>query len=175
VQAGVRSIEHGNLIDEATVQVMKSHGTFYVPTLSTYAAAEDLLARGAVPGWSEEMVGKLRKVSVSGVDAIRLAKAGGVPIVFGTDLLGQEHGRQNGEFALRASVMTPLEQLQSATIVAARLMGQEAHIGQVAPGALADLIMLEGNPLESIQPLVDLAQCMRLLMQSGRVVHRQGV
>jgi imidazolonepropionase-like amidohydrolase len=170
VQAGVRSIEHGNLIDEATVQVMKAHGTFYVPTLSTYAAAEDLVATGRAPGWSDEMVAKLRKVSTRGVDAIRLAKAAGVPIVFGTDLLGQEHHRQNGEFLLRQSVMTPIEQLQAATITAARLMKQEAHIGRIVPGAYADLLMLDQNPLDDIGVMAALPNHLVMLMQSGKVV-----
>ncbi|MDP3085195.1 MAG: amidohydrolase family protein, partial [Rubrivivax sp.] len=75
VQAGVRSIEHGNLIDEATVRVMKSHGAFLVPTLSTYAALAD---EGVKLGWAPVMLDKLRSVHERGIDAVRLARAEGV-------------------------------------------------------------------------------------------------
>lgn len=170
VQAGVRSIEHGNLIDEATVEVMKAHGTYYVPTLSTYAAAEDLVASGGAPGWTDEMVAKLRKVSTRGVEAIRLAQAAGVPIVFGTDLLGLEHHRQNGEFALRQSVMTPVQQLQSATITAARMMNQDTHIGRLAKGTYADLLLLDRNPLDDIGVMGHLPTHMAMLMKAGQEV-----
>ncbi|HSW25049.1 MAG TPA: amidohydrolase family protein, partial [Burkholderiaceae bacterium] len=98
VQAGVRSIEHGNLIDAATAHVMKTEGVFLVPTLSTYAALAD---EGERLGWSTEMLGKLAAVSARGIESVRLAVSEGVPVVFGTDLLGHMHARQNGEFDLR--------------------------------------------------------------------------
>ena len=133
VQAGVRSIEHGNLIDEATARVMKSHGAYLVPTLSTYAALAD---EGTRLGWSPAMLDKLQMVKDRGLDAVRIARAEGVPVVFGTDLLGHMHGRQSGEFDLRTAAMPPVEALQSATIVAARLMRQEGHIGAAGGGRL---------------------------------------
>ncbi|HVQ03789.1 MAG TPA: amidohydrolase family protein, partial [Burkholderiaceae bacterium] len=93
VQAGVRSIEHGNLIDEATAKVMKTEGAFLVPTLSTYAALAD---EGQRLGWSASMLEKLDTVAERGIDAVRIAVAAGVPVVFGTDLLGHMHARQSG-------------------------------------------------------------------------------
>lgn len=167
VQAGVRSIEHGNLIDEATVRLMKRHGTYYVPTLATYAA---LAEEGARLGWSPAMLEKLQHVADRGLAAVRLARAEGVPIVFGTDLLGHMHGRQNTEFALRAPAVPAVELLQSATIVAARLMGQERHVGALVPGAFADLLVVDGDPLESLAMLAEPEAGIRLLMQAGRLV-----
>ncbi len=167
VQAGVRSIEHGNLVDEATLRLMKTHGTYLVPTLSTYAA---LAEEGQRLGWSSAMLEKLVVVQSQGAQAVKMARAEGVPVVFGTDLLGHMHGRQNGEFALRAAAMSPVEVLQSATITAARLMRQEGQIGQLVPGAWADLLVVDGDPTQDLAPLGAPEQGIRLLMQSGRVV-----
>ena len=167
VQAGVRSIEHGNLIDEATARLMKVHGAYLVPTLSTYAALAD---EGGRLGWSAAMLTKLKSVHDRGIEAVRLARAEGVPVVFGTDLLGHMHARQSGEFALRLPAMSTVEVLQSATSTAARLMRQEAHIGQLVPGAFADLLVVDGDPLAELSMLATPAQGIRLLMQAGRIV-----
>lgn len=167
VQAGVRSIEHGNLIDEGTARVMKQHGAFLVPTLSTYAA---LAEEGERLGWSVEMLAKLQTVHDRGLDAVRLARAEGVPIAFGTDLLGHMHARQSGEFALRAGVVPPVELLQSVTSVPARLMGQEGRIGALVAGAWADLLIVDGDPLASLDMLARPDPGLRLIMQGGRVV-----
>ena len=105
VRSGVRSIEHGNLLDEDSARVMKEEGAFLVPTLVTYAALGD---EGVKLGWSPAMLAKLDRVRHRGVESIAIAKAAGVPIAFGSDLLGHMHDRQNGEFALRAPVQTPL-------------------------------------------------------------------
>jgi imidazolonepropionase-like amidohydrolase len=167
VQAGVRSIEHGNLIDEATARVMRQHGAYLVPTLSTYAALAD---EGQRLGWSAAMMDKLSVVRSRGIEAVRIARAEGVPVVFGTDLLGHMHERQSGEFALRTAAMSPVEALQSATITAARLMRQEAHIGQLVPGAWADLLAVDGEPTQSLEMLAEPEAGIRLLLQGGRVV-----
>lgn len=167
VQAGVRSIEHGNLIDEATARIMKTHGAYLVPTLSTYAA---LAEEGQRLGWSADMLDKLQRVHDQGLQAVRHARAEGVPVVFGTDLLGHMHARQSGEFALRAADVPPLELLQSATAVAARLMGQEGRIGALVPGAWADLLLVDGDPAQGLHMLARPEQSLRLLMQGGRVI-----
>jgi imidazolonepropionase-like amidohydrolase len=167
VQAGVRSIEHGNLIDEATVREMKRCGAFLVPTLATYAALAD---EGQRLGWSAAMLAKLQRVADRGLEAVRIARAEGVPIAFGTDLLGHMHARQSHEFALRAPALPPLELLQSATCVAARLMGRERELGVLAPGAFADLLVVDGDPSLSLDMLADPETGIRLLMQGGRIV-----
>jgi imidazolonepropionase-like amidohydrolase len=172
VQAGVRSIEHGNLLDEPTARVMKQHGAYLVPTLSTYVA---LAEEGTRLGWSAAMLDKLEMVKGRGLDAVRIARAEGVPVVFGTDLLGHMHGRQNGEFTIRQQVQPPLEVLQGATWTAAQLMRQEAHIGRIAPGAWADLLLVEGDPARGLEMLAAPERGISLLMQGGRVVFGRAV
>ena len=167
VQAGVRSIEHGNLIDAATARVMKEHGAYLVPTLSTYQA---LTNEGARLGWSGEMLDKLAMVQQRGIESLRIARSEGVPIVFGTDLLGHMHEQQSGEFDLRTQAMSPVEALQSATIVAARMMRQQGQIGELVAGAWADLLVVDGDPTQELSMLTRPDTGIRLIMQAGRVV-----
>ena len=167
VQAGVRSIEHGNLIDVATAREMKRCGAYLVPTLSTYAALAD---EGARLGWSAAMLDKLATVQSRGIESVRIALDEGVPVVFGTDLLGHMHDRQSGEFNLRLQAVSPVQALQSATIVAARLMRAEGDIGALVPGAWADLLVVEGDPTASLDMLTHPETGIRLLMQGGRTV-----
>ena len=167
VQAGVRSIEHGNLIDATTAKVMKSEGAFLVPTLSTYAALSD---EGERLGWSTEMLTKLATVSARGIESVQLALGEGVPVVFGTDLLGHMHERQNGEFDLRAPAMSPVQMLQSATFTAAQLLREEGRLGELAAGAWADVLLVEGDPTRELSMLTRPADGIRLIVQAGRIV-----
>ena len=167
VQAGVRSIEHGNLLDEASAREMKRHGAYLVPTLVTYAA---LAAEGTRLGWAPVMLEKLARVRECGIEAVRIAQAEGVPVVFGSDLLGHMHDQQSNEFDLRLQAMGPVQVLQSATIEAARLMREEGKIGQLLPGAWADLLVVEGDPTADLSMLTRPDTGIRLLMQGGRTV-----
>jgi imidazolonepropionase-like amidohydrolase len=167
VQAGVRSIEHGNLIDEATAKVMKTEGAFLVPTLSTYAALAD---EGQRLGWSASMLEKLDSVAERGIDAVRIAVAAGVPVVFGTDLLGHMHSRQSGEFDLRLPAMSPVQALQSATITAAQLMREEGQVGELVAGAWGDVLLVDGDPTRELSMLTRPEAGIRLIVQAGRVV-----
>lgn len=167
LQAGVRSIEHGNLLDAATARLMRAQGAYLVPTLVTYAA---LAAEGGRLGWSAEMLAKLDTVRAAGLESVRIAQAEGVPVVFGTDLLGHMHAQQSAEFALRAQAMSPVEVLQSATITAARLLRAEGQIGQLVPGAWADLLVVDGDPTTSLAMLTAPHTGIRLLLQAGRTV-----
>ncbi len=167
VQAGVRSIEHGNLIDEATAKLMKQEGVWLVPTLATYAALDD---EGQKLGWSAAMMDKLARVRAKGIESIQIAKAHGVSIALGTDLLGAMHPRQNEEFALRAGALSPVEILQSATSSAARLMGQEGRIGELTRGAFADLLIVDGDPTCDAAVLSRPELALKLVMKAGKVV-----
>ena len=164
VRAGVRSIEHGNLLDEKSARTMKECGAWLVPTLATYAALADDSAR---LGLSLNAMNKLKKVSNQGVEAIRIAKAAGVPIAFGTDLLGTMHARQSTEFALRLPAMKPAEILRSATSVAAELIGQSGKLGVVAKGAAADLLVVDGDPTKDLAPLQAPERGLLAVMKAG--------
>ena len=165
VRAGVRSIEHGNLLDEKSARTMKECGAMLVPTLATYAA---LGAEGGNLKLPLNQMEKLKRVQQRGVAAIRIAKAAGVPIAFGTDLLGDMHSRQSTEFALRLPAMTPVEILQSATSVAAQLIGQAGKLGVIAPGASADLLVVAGDPTKDLAPLQAPERGLLAVMKAGR-------
>ncbi len=170
VQSGVKSIEHGNLLDEAAAREMRRQGAWYVPTLATY----DSLAReGASLGWPQAMLDKLDRVKARGLEAIRIAHAEGVPIAFGTDLLGTMHDDQSNEFTLRAQAMGAAAILQGATSIAARMMGQEGRLGVVAPGAIADLIVVDGDPLADLSLLQQQGAHLPVIMKAGRWVRNR--
>ena len=164
VQCGVRSIEHGNLLDEDSAKVMKTHGAFLVPTLATYAVLGE---EGKRLMWSPEQLVKLDRVKDAGTQAIAIAKAHGVPIAFGTDLLGAMHPQQSIEWRLRSGVQTAVEILQSATSVAAKLLNQEGKLGVIAPGAHADLVVVNGDPTADITVLCDPANALAGVMKAG--------
>jgi imidazolonepropionase-like amidohydrolase len=146
---------------------MASAGTFLVPTLSTYAA---LGREGAKLGWSQAMLDKTARVKDQGIEALRIARAAGVKIALGTDLLGNMHRSQSDEFTLRLPAMPAIDILRSATSINAELMGQQGKLGTVAPGAMADLLVVDGDPLDDITLLQDEAM-MPLVMKAG-IAHR---
>ena len=143
VENGVRSIEHGNLLDAATAAVMAEQGAFLVPTLVTYDAME---RRGAELGLAPVAQAKNREVLDAGRTAIGLAREAGVRIGFGTDLMGALEDEQLAGLRLQAEVVGPLALLRSATSVNAELIGRE-DLGRIGPGAVADLLVLDGDPL----------------------------
>ena len=166
VRNGVRSIEHGNLIDEPTVALMKEKDAFLVPTLATYHA---LVAEGVEAGLPAELAAKIDSVLDAGLRAVELAYRAGVPMAYGTDLLGIMHRRQLTEFELRAEVVSPPDLIRAATTIAARLIRREKELGQIAPGFLADLIAFPGNPLEDIRMMGRLDKNLQFLMRNGVV------
>ena len=151
VEAGVDSIEHGGLIDEASVLLMKEKGTFLVPTLYrldwTLANAE----KNGAPAAALERLRRSRQLAREHVARAILL---GVPVAFGTDATVYPHGLNAREFAVLVELgMTPLEAIRSATLNAAQLLGWEGKVGVIEPGAFADLIGVEGNPLEDVKRL----------------------
>lgn len=143
VRNGVRSIEHGNLLDAATAALMAEHGAFLVPTLVAYDAMD---RRGAELGLSPVAQAKNREVLAAGQEAVALARAAGVRIGFGTDLMGDLEDDQLRGLCLQTEVEGPLETLRAATSVNADLLGRP-DLGRVEPGAVADLLVLDGDPL----------------------------
>jgi imidazolonepropionase-like amidohydrolase len=168
LEAGVRCIEHGNLMDESSVQLFQRTGAFYVPTLATYAA---LAEEGREHGLPSDQHRKVFEVLDAGMRALELAHRAGLPIVYGTDLLGGMHRRQLTELTLRAEVQPAADVLRAATTVAARLVGMEGRVGVVAEGASADLLVVDGNPLDGLEVLTEPERHLRLVMRAGRI-HR---
>src|SRR2546423_1572132 len=152
LECGVRSIEHGNLMDESSLPLFQESRAFYVPTLATYAA---LAARGREFGLPEHSHRKVFDVLDAGLHGLELAHRAHLPIVYGTDLLGGMHEEQLSEFTLRRQVQPPTDILRSATTVAARLLRLEGQVGVVATGASADLLVVDGDPLQDIGVLTD--------------------
>jgi imidazolonepropionase-like amidohydrolase len=139
---GVRSIEHGNLLDAATAALMAEHDAFLVPTLVTYDAMN---RRGAEIGMAAVSQAKNREVLEAGRTAVELARAAGVRIGFGTDLMGGLEDEQLGGLRLQVEVEGAVETLRSATSVNADLLGRP-DLGRVRPGAAADMLLLDGDP-----------------------------
>jgi imidazolonepropionase-like amidohydrolase len=166
LEAGIRSIEHGNLIDDSTVALLLSHDAFLVPTLVTYWA---LKREGREFGLPENSWRKVDEVLDAGLSALERAYRGGVRLGYGTDLLGGMHRHQNEEFRIRAQVLPPIDVIRSATSVAAELLMAGGQLGTLAVGAHADVIALDGDPLADISVLADPAAHLRLVVQAGAV------
>jgi imidazolonepropionase-like amidohydrolase len=166
LRAGIRSIEHGNLIDESNVDEFLEHDAFLVPTLVTYWA---LKAEGREFGLPEDSWRKVDEVLGAGLAALETAHRGGVKIAYGTDLLGGMHRHQNEEFRIRSEVQPPLDVIRSATSTAADLLGMSGEIGTLREGAVADLVVLDGDPLEDIAVLAD-PKHITHVVQGGQLV-----
>jgi imidazolonepropionase-like amidohydrolase len=168
LEAGVRSIEHGNLLDEATAASIKSRGAWLVPTLVTY----ELIDRhGPSQGVPESNLRKIRLAKERGEQAVRIAQEAGVPIGSGSDLLAAMQPFKTTELVLKARVLGNMGALLSATAANARLFGLEDRIGTVEEGKQADLILVDGNPVDDITVLEPAAN-VKLVMKAGRVLKR---
>ena len=170
VECGVRTIEHGNLVDDEAARVMKTRAAFAVPTLVTYEA---LAADGARLGLPPESVAKIASVREAGLRSLEIYRRNGVPMAYGSDLLGPMHERQSEEFAIRAQVLTPHEAIQGATSIAAQVLRMEGRLGVVAPGAEADLIAVDGDPLRDLSLLGDQGRYLPLIMKGGVAVKNE--
>ena len=171
VMAGVHSLEHCNRIDAATATMAAAAGCVAVPTLVTYEA---LAQDGPRLGLPPASIAKIEDVRTAGMQSLDIMRAAGLVMAFGTDLLGETHARQSEEFAIRARVLNALEVLQSATTVAARLLGMEGKLGVIAPGAMADMLVVDGDPLADVAVLAQPERSVRLVMKAG-VVHRSSL
>jgi len=166
IRCGVTSIEHGNLLDQESVDLLLERERYLVPTLVIYHA---LIAEGTEAGLSAELVQKTYEVLDSGLDALKLAYQQNVNIAYGSDLLGIMHRRQLEEFTLRSPVVPNVDLIRQATCNAARLFEMEDQIGQVKEDLLADLLVIDGDPLDDISALTTPETSLKMVMKEGRI------
>ena len=163
-RAGVHTIEHGTYLDEAAAKAMRENGTTLVPTLMAFEGIKVNLGTGFYTPVVED---KIRAVAAYAGTIVERARRWGVKVAFGTDAGVFPHGRNAGEFRLmKNNGMTDREALASATTVAAAVIGMETEIGRIAPGYSADIIAVDGNPLEDVTVLEDVDW----VMVRGRVI-----
>lgn len=165
VVAGVSSIEHGSILDDDAIRLMREHGTYLVPTLMAGEAAERLAQNGTLTG---ERADKALAIAPLMRSSIRRAAAAGVLIALGTDAGVFPHGTNGHEFTLLVewAGLTPMQAIVAGTSVAADLLGWSAHVGRVAPGRYADLVAVAGDPLADIRVL----ERVDWVMKGGEVV-----
>ncbi len=167
VRLGVRSIEHGALIDEATAAYVAKSDAYIVPTMAViYAFHKDGGALGLPPA----SVVKINETYDRAMASLGIMKKAGCRLGFGTDLLGPQYERQGTEFILRKDTFSPVEILRQATSMNAEILQQEGRLGCIKPGAHADLIAVNGNPLEDIELLSRNGETLSLIMKGGRVM-----
>jgi imidazolonepropionase-like amidohydrolase len=166
VRNGVRSIEHGNLLDAETAALMAEHDAVLVPTLATYEA---MAREGAAIGMTPVQLDKNRMVLQAGVDAITHAEAAGVLIGFGTDLMGDLEVHQLGGLRLQVEAHGVAATIRAATAGNAALIGDD-RLGHIRPGAVADLLLLRRDPFEQADALWDSMPDARTVLQGGVLV-----
>jgi imidazolonepropionase-like amidohydrolase len=164
-QAGVRTIEHGNLIDDSSAKLMAEKGMFLVANLVTYF---EMKRRAAEYGMNADMLAKNDIVIEGALRSLEICKRHGVPVAYGTDLLGQLQSEQSQEFTIRAQVLSPIEIIRSATTIGARVLRMEGKLGCLKSGAFADLIIVNGNPLKDLTLLQDQGRHLSAIVKGGR-------
>ncbi|UKA59010.1 metal-dependent hydrolase family protein [Arthrobacter sp. FW306-2-2C-D06B] len=165
---GVRCIEHGNLLDAETARLMADHEVYLVPTLATYDA---MARRGEEVGLTEVGAAKNLEVLNAGRNAVELARDAGVRIGFGTDLMGELEDEQLAGLRLQCEALGVYDALRSATSTNAALLRRD-DLGRIAEGALGDLVILDGNPVDDPSVLWDESRT-RTVIKAGRIITRQ--
>jgi imidazolonepropionase-like amidohydrolase len=164
-RCGIRSIEHGNLVDAAAAEEVAARGAWVVPTMVAY---EGLDRFGREAGVDAGRLSKNVEVRRAGLDAFAILRAAGAKVGFGTDLLGSLESMQPMEFTLRAEVEAPADIVRSATSVNADLLGRP-DLGRLTVGATADLAVFDGDPLADAGVLARPEETLRMVVTEGRV------
>jgi imidazolonepropionase-like amidohydrolase len=167
LQAGVRSIEHANFASEETVAMMSEYGAYLDPTFISLVQRIESARTHNLP---EPIVNNLKQTIARGKQVYRWAKQYGVAIAFGTDLWGPEaRESQLREFEIRTELDSAVDIIRSATITNAELLMQQGKLGIIAPGAYADLLIVDGDPLADIRVLLDPTKNLKLVMKDGTI------
>ena len=165
VSSGVRTIEHGNLIDAPAAALMAERGAYLVANLVAYVAMGE---RAADFGMPPAMLEKNAAVLEGGYRSLELCREAGVKVAYGSDLLGQLGEEQSREFRIRAEVQPAIEVIRSATTIAAEVIRRPGRLGCVAPDAWADLVVVDGDPLADITLLEGQGRHMAAIVKGGR-------
>ncbi|MFT4635620.1 MAG: imidazolonepropionase-like amidohydrolase [Arenicella sp.] len=170
LNAGVKTIEHGNMIDKKTAELAASKGAYVVPNLITYWALDK------APNLPPYIKAKNKIALDAMTDALTLLKNAGVKISFGTDLIADMHPLQNQEFMLRAQVFTPLEILRQATSVNGSLIALSGannpygKLGVIETGAVADMLLIDGNPIDNLALMTQTETAFLMIMKNGEII-----
>jgi imidazolonepropionase-like amidohydrolase len=165
--AGIDSIEHGHLMNDESIATLKKNGTYLVPTLYLMDWHRENAARTNLPDFIRK---KMEMVSEQGQNNAKKAFAAGVKIGFGTDAAVYPHGLNAHEFAVYVRLgMTPLQAIQTSTINDADLLGWTDKVGTLDAGKFADIIAVDGDPLQDITTL----QHVKFVMKGGEVVKNE--
>lgn len=167
VELGVHSLEHCNLITADTARLAAEKGCIAVPTLVAYDA---LALDGEELGLGADEFAKIEIVRQGGLRSLEIMRDAGLPMAFGSDLLGQLRKYHCMEFELLAKVLSPAEIIRSATVVGAELCRLTGKAGVIAPGSYADLLVIDGDPLADIGLLQGDGAHMSAIMANGRLV-----
>ena len=167
IRAGIDSIEHGSFLDDEALDMMKSRGTYYVPTLMAAEGLKERLTDGYLP----PVIAAKARLAIDALDAtVRKALARGVKVVVGTDAAVYPHGRNAEEFHLLVNLgMKPIDALKAGTSLDAELLGVADRTGSLEAGKFADIVACPGNPEENIRQV----EKIRFVMKEG-VVYRRG-
>ncbi len=162
-EAGVDSVEHGHLMDDAAIATLKKNGTYLVPTLFLTEYMQQHMEHSDIPEYSRQ---KMRDVAAAAQQNAKKAFAAGVKVAFGTDAAVYPHGLNAGEFHVYVKLgMTPLAAIQTATINAADLLGWKDRVGTLEPGRWADIVAVDGDPTKDVTIL----EHVKFVMKGGTV------
>jgi imidazolonepropionase-like amidohydrolase len=168
VSQGVRTIEHGNLIDRPAAKLLADSKAYLVANLVAYVVMKE---RAAQFGMTADMLAKNDIVLEGGLRSLELCKEAGVKVGYGSDLLGPLQDEQSREFLLRSEVTAPIEIIRSATTIGAEVLRMPGKVGTLQPGAFSDAIVVDGNPLKDLALLGDQGKHLSLIMKAG-VLHK---
>lgn len=165
-ELGVRCIEHVTMLTPETAAIMARNGTYGVPTLAVLRAFYDDGAKFGLPQVSIDKMANLYDTMLAGLS---IMKEAGVKVGFGTDLLAEHHDRQGTEFEIRAEVLEPYDILVSTTSVAAEIIMEEGRLGVIAQGAYADILLVDGNPMDDVRILGRQGNNFPVIMKAGEL------
>jgi len=165
-KAGIRTIEHGNLLDRESAKIIRDAGAYLVPTMVTY---EMLYQNGEKLGLPEYFKRKVKFLKERSLEALDIANQEGVKIGSGSDLIGSMQGHKGMELELQSKVLGPMDAIIATTRTNAEILRQEKDLGTIEKGKLADMILVNGNPLKDISLIQDYKKNITLIIKEGKI------